>query len=51
MAQISQIINVASNLFHGLFQNHARFAFSVSRIGESPSVPAPTFSGAFEVCV
>lgn len=51
MAQTSQIINVASNLLWVLIQNNARYAFSASRIGESPSAPAPTCFGALEVYV
>lgn len=35
----------------GLLQNHAKYTFSVSRIGETISLPAPTCLGAFEVCV
>lgn len=42
---------MASNLFCGLLQNCARYACSVSRVGEAISVPAPTCLGAFEVCV
>lgn len=51
MAQTSQIFSVSSNLVHGLFQYNARYVFSVSRRGESPSVPSPTCFGAFEQCV